>query len=208
MFFLAQKKNVKAALLLCSLASKRVTFKINYSTALEFYFSFCRDEQGNQKRRLRKKVFASSRQTQNDASAMEFVLFIIRWWQMSFYFLILFVVRVHHPDALFLCISIHLCTVHFVAIHRQTGIIKWCLYILNVGWVFDCACVFSLAFWLFHLCYVLYKHRIVGGDEHNTKRGNLFTASKYFEKYWNLIFISIFPKLKIDFSEYYSRGII
>lgn len=46
--------------------------------------------------------------------------------------------------------SIHLCTVHFVAIHHKTGIIK-CLYILNVEWDVCMCSLSSTAFWLFHL---------------------------------------------------------
>lgn len=61
---------------------------------------------------------------------MEFVLFIINMANVLLLLsLILFVV--HHPDALLYTLSIHLCNVHFVAIHHKTGIIK-CLNILNV----------------------------------------------------------------------------
>ena len=54
------------------------------------------------------------------------------WCSLLMYFLLLF--------------SIHLCNVHFVAIHHKTGIIKWCLYILNVGWEFVRLCMFCVVF--------------------------------------------------------------
>jgi hypothetical protein len=144
-FLFAKRKPIKSAEVF-SVISKlhqmlKAATKINYSKVPPSKWA--------------KKSFfyaASERKRQqNDASKMEFVLFIIIGrsshhdgkcpFASSSTFIIFFFFSLI-PAPLFSLLmlvyiffhSIHLCNVHFVAIHHKTGIIK-CLNILNVEWV-------------------------------------------------------------------------